>query len=131
LTNTGRTLMRLRRCGFMSAVVEKWLRKIDRRQDLWGFADVIACHPREGFLLVQTTSAAHVGDRLAKAKARPELAIWLAAGGRFEVHGWARRAGGWRCRVVEVRAGDLEPMELVALPKRRRGRLLQPASLFS
>lgn len=51
-------------------------------------------------------------------------------GGRFEVHGWAPRAGGWRCH-VEERAGELEAMELVSLPRRRRGRRYQPADLFA
>lgn len=125
MTTVGRSLLRLRRLGYQAGVVERWLPKIDKRSDLWHFGDIIGCHRREGFLLVQCTTSAHVGDRLAKAQARPELAFWLAAGGRFEVHGWVKRGDRWHCRVVEVKAGDLDLVELEPLPRRRR-RLNQP-----
>lgn len=126
MTTIGRTLLRLRRLGYQAGVVERWLPKIDKRSDLWHFADVIGCRRRGGVLLVQCTTSAHVGDRLAKARARPELAFWLAGDGRrFEVHGWTKRGARWHCRVVEVKAGDLEPVELEPLPRRRR-RMNQP-----
>jgi hypothetical protein len=92
---TGRTLIYLRRAGFLVAVVESWIPHAHLRRDLFGFADVLAVHPRDRlFLLVQTTSIAHLAGRLKKAKRRPELAAWLRAGGLFEVHGWAQRADG-------------------------------------
>jgi hypothetical protein len=43
----------------------------------------------------------HVANRLAKAKARPELRSWLAAGA-IEVHGWTKRGGKWRVKRVAV-----------------------------
>jgi len=127
---TGRTLDLLRKSGYLADVVERWLPRINRRRDLFGFADVLAVHRRLGFLLVQVTTAAHVPDRLEKARHRPELEVWLAAGGRFEVHGWALRSGRWLCRVVEVTGADLVPMETIPLPVRRRGRAWKQRGLF-
>jgi hypothetical protein len=96
VTPTGRSLVYLRRLGFTAAVVERWLPRVQLRQDLFGVADVLAFHPRDRlFLLVQVTTAGHVAHRLAKAKGRPELAAWLRAGGRVEIHGWQQRAGRW------------------------------------
>jgi hypothetical protein len=41
MTTIGRTLTLLRRYGFIAAVVERWIPRIDRRRDLWSFADVL------------------------------------------------------------------------------------------
>jgi hypothetical protein len=120
MTPTARTLTYLRHAGFLAAVVESWVPHANLRRDLFGFADVLAVHPRDGlFLLVQTTTAGHLAHRLAKAKGRPELVAWLRAGGRFEVHGWAERAGRWEVRRVEVRGEDLADVVLCAPPRRR------------
>ena len=72
LTPTARTLVYLRRQGYLTAVVESWIPHANLRRDLWGFGDVLAVHPRDRlFLLVQVTTTAHVAHRLAKAKSRP------------------------------------------------------------
>jgi hypothetical protein len=121
-TPTGRTLDLLRKQGFLADVVERWLPRVERHRDLFGFADVLAVHPRDRFfMLVQVTTAGHLAHRLAKAKRRPELASWLRAGGRFEVHGWELRAGRWQMRRVEVRGEDLADVVLFA-PRSRRAR---------
>jgi hypothetical protein len=120
LSPTGRSLSFLRHAGFLAAVVESWVPHANLRRDLFGFADVLAFHPRDRlFLLVQVTTAAHLAHRLAKAKRRPELVAWLRAGGRFEVHGWVQRGGRWEFRRVEVRGEDLADVVLCA-PGRRR-----------
>jgi hypothetical protein len=122
MTPTARTLNLLRREAFLVAVVESRVPHVGVRRDLWHFADVLAVHPRDGlFLLVQVTTAAHVAHRLAKAKSRPELAVWLRAGGRFEVHGWWDRGGRWAVRGVEVKGEDLADVVLAA-PRPRRAR---------
>jgi hypothetical protein len=111
----------LRREGFQAAVVERWLPHANVRQDLFGFADVLAFHPRDRrFLLVQATTADHAGHRLNKARAQPELALWLRAGGAFEVHGWTRREDRWHVRRVAVRPEDLAGVVLAAPPRRRQ-----------
>src|SRR5262249_12213986 len=125
-TPTCLTLDALRRSRFVTETVEKWLPRVNRRRDLFGCIDIIAVDRREpGILAVQATSLAHVTDRLAKAKSKPALAAWLKAGGRFEVWGWARRDGRWEVKIVAVRAGDLEPMVVMA-PARRSKRPWQP-----
>jgi hypothetical protein len=102
-------------------VVERWLPHAHVRRDLFGFADVLAVHPRDRlFLLVQATTVDHVAGRLTKAKARPELAAWLRAGGAFEVQGWTRKEKRWHCKRVAVRAEDLAAVVLAAPPHRRR-----------
>src|SRR5437016_410518 len=89
LTTVGRSLVLLRRLGFLADVVERWLPKIERRRDLFGFGDVLAVHPRDKlFLIVQATSLSNVGARLTKAKSKATLKVWLHSGGQFEVWGW-------------------------------------------
>jgi hypothetical protein len=113
MTPTARSLTYLRRLGYLPAVVESWVPHANLRRDLFGFADVLAVHPRDKlFLLVQVTTAGHLAGRLAKAKRRPELAAWLRAGGRFEVHGWEHRAGRWQVRRVEVHGPALADVVL-------------------
>ena len=118
---TARTLDLLRREGFIAAVVEKWLPRVNLRQDVWGFGDVLAANPvNRVVLLIQATTADNVAHRLAKAKGKPELAAWLRSGGRFEVHGWALRGGRWHVRRVAVQAEDLAGIVVAELPRRRR-----------
>ena len=128
---TQRTLTYLRRAGFLVAVVESWVPHANVRRDLWSFADVLAVHPRDSlFMLVQVTTAGHVAQWLAKAKGCPELAVWLRAGGRFEVHGWRQRAGRWVLRRVEVRGKDLADVVLSARRLRRARKGERQPELF-
>jgi hypothetical protein len=133
---TARSLARLRRLGYLADPVERWVANVGPeargiRRDLWHFGDVLAVHPgRREFLIVQATSLPNVGARVAKAKGRPELALWLAAGGRFDVHGWTKRRGLWAAKVVEVRADDLADVVLEVPPRKRRRSPWQPAGLF-
>lgn len=89
---TARTLEELRRQGYTAAVVEHWNPWAKVRQDLYGFIDVLAIKTDEpGVLAIQTTTTGHVANRMEKAKASPNLGIWLACKNRFEVWGWAKR----------------------------------------
>lgn len=111
---TSRTLQRLRQLGYVADVVERFVAAAQKRRDWCGFADILAAHPDLGqVLLVQATTGSHVAARLAKAQARPEMAAWLRAGGKFEVWGWQQRNGAWSLRRVEVQPGgaavDLTP----------------------
>jgi hypothetical protein len=122
MSPTALTLRALRRSGFLADVVERWLPHVNRRRDLFGCIDIVAIDWREpGILAVQTTSIGHVADRLAKARRRPELTAWLRAGGRFEVHGWAKRGERWRVKIVAVHPENLEPMVVQSIPRRQRG----------
>jgi hypothetical protein len=116
---TSTTLQRLRQYGYACDVAERFIAAVQRKKDLLGFADVVAVKAGEPILAVQATSLAHVGDRLKRCTARPELHAWLKAGGRFLVMGWYLRNGLWDVKEVEVRGDQLEPFTLRA-PKRRR-----------
>jgi hypothetical protein len=99
--------------------------------DLFGFADVLAVHPRDRlFLLVQCATAGHAAHRLDRARRRPELLDWFKAGGIFEVHGWSKRGNRWTVRRVAVQAEDLAAAPLRSQPTRRKKRDRQPL-LFS
>jgi hypothetical protein len=88
---------RLRSLGFAVEVVERWLPHAAVRRDCFGWADLLACHARDGIIaLVQVTTAGHLAARIDKAKQRPELLAWLKAGGRAWFHGWEERAGRWK-----------------------------------
>jgi hypothetical protein len=130
---TARTLTRLCDLGYHAVVVERWIPQANVRRDAFGFGDILACHPGEHVvLLVQATTVAHVAHRLAKARALPELAAWLRAGGQFQVWGWEQRGGRWQPRIVAVEAQDLTAVVLQA-PRRRRpkGRPVEPLDLFA
>lgn len=131
MTTVSRSLDYLRRLGFLAAVVESWIPHLNRRRDLFGFADVLAIHPRDRlFVLVQVTTAGHVADRLAKARGKAELALWLRAGGLFEVHGWTLHNGRWQVKRVGVKPEDLEPVPLTNLPSKRRRKGERQTMLF-
>jgi hypothetical protein len=93
--------------------------------------DVLAIHPRDRIImLVQATSHAHIGDRLTRCQGRPELAVWLKAGGQFEVHGWEHRSGRWEVKRVTVSAADLQPVVLTPPRPRRVARKGQRQGLL-
>lgn len=103
MTPTQRSLKLLRAAGYLCAVVEHWnaWRKI--RQDLFGFADILAVRGNET-LLVQTTSGSNVSARLAKIRSSQAADLWLSSPTRaIRVHGWAKRGPRgkrkvWTCR---------------------------------
>jgi hypothetical protein len=126
VTPTARPLALMRRSGYLAAVVERWIPRINRRRDLFGCFDVLAVHPvRQEIALIQTTTADHLAHRLAKVKAIPELPGLLAAGCHVQVHGWQRQGTGWRVKIVAVQAEDLAAV-VVNAPARRRKRPQQP-----
>lgn len=96
---------RLRRDGYLVAVVEKWNPWTKTRHDLYGIGDLLAIRDDET-LLVQATSKANVSHRIVKIHANAFLPRLLRAGWRVEVHGWAKaaRTGRFECRVVEISA---------------------------
>ena len=102
---TQRSLALLRKTGYTVAVVERWNPHAMIRQDLFGFADLLAIAPQ--MIAVQTTSGPNVSARIAKIRDNPNAALWLAAGHRIIVHGWSKRGprGGrktWHCREEEI-----------------------------
>ena len=109
---TQRSLAWLRDNGYTVAIVEHWNQYARIRQDLFGFGDLLAVHPaNRDILIVQTTSGGNVSARVTKILQEPRAAVWLAAGGTIQVHGW-RKVGPagkrklWALRRVPVTFSD-------------------------
>jgi len=98
---TARTLAEMRKRGYLVQVVEKWIPAVRRRQDLYGFIDVLAI--REGEIVgVQATSGDNVASRVAKIAEHEHVGAVRRAGIRILVHGWRRNAAGrWVLREVD------------------------------
>ncbi len=98
---TARTLAEMRKRGYLVQVVEKWIPAVRRRQDLYGFIDVLAI--REGEIVgVQATSGDNVASRVAKIAEHEHVGAVRKAGIRILVHGWRRNAAGrWVLREVD------------------------------
>jgi len=79
--------------GWTVDVVEQRIPHCFITRDFCNFADLIAFGPGLGIMAVQVTGGGHMNERIAKIKAEPRAAIWLAAGGRIQVHDWVKRAG--------------------------------------
>lgn len=110
MTPTKRSLDHLRALGWTCCVVEKWIPQVRQRKDAFGFGDILAVRVGSpGATLVQTTTASNMSARIAKIRETAEAGIWLAAGNRILVHGWAKRGprGGrkvWAVTEVEIGA---------------------------
>jgi hypothetical protein len=64
-------------------------------KDLFGIFDLIAMSPVRGIMGIQVTggtSTSNFHARVAKIKAEPRAGIWLASGGRIQVHSWEKVA---------------------------------------
>lgn len=90
--------------GWTCFVVEQRIPKTFITRDVYGFADIIACNPRMGIMLVQATGGDNFTTRIKKVKAEPRHAIWLASGGRIQVRCYVKRAGKKQreCRLMEI-----------------------------
>jgi hypothetical protein len=110
MTPTARSLRFLREQGWVADVVERRMPGCAITKDFLGFADILAVRPGElGVQAVQTTTRAHQAHRYAKVQASGYLSLWLAAGNRAVVHGWAKvgKRGArktWEVTVQEVTA---------------------------
>lgn len=112
---TQRSKAALQKAGWTVAIVERWNPHARIRQDLFGFADLLAIKAGEAPLLVQVTSGAHVNDRKAKILDLETPLTALQSGMRIEVHGWRKlkvKRGGkamkWEPRVIEITAQDFQ-----------------------
>lgn len=91
--------------GWTVAPVEQTIPHCFIKRDCYNFADLLACSPTRGIMLVQATggkSTSNFHARVAKIKAEPKAAIWLASGGRIQVHSWEGVGSKRECRVFEV-----------------------------
>lgn len=104
-TPTQRSLARLREAGYTVAIVERWNPHAKIRQDLFGFADLLAIRTGE-IVLVQTTTAVNIAARRKKIREEPRYLLWLAAGGKVLLHGWRKVKNRWECVEETMNAKD-------------------------
>ncbi len=90
--------------GWTVSVTEQTIPRCFIKRDTYGFADLLCCSPSRGIMLVQATGGGNGSTRAIKVRQEPRSAIWLASGGRIQVHDWVKRAGkkDRECRVLEI-----------------------------
>lgn len=109
MSPTQRTLKYYRDLGYICWIVEKFNVYIKRRQDLFGFIDIVCIKEDEkGVLGIQSTSGDNISARIKKSIAVPALKVWLMAGNRFVVQGFRKNIKGrYVERQVEITLKDL------------------------
>jgi hypothetical protein len=95
---TQRSLKIMRERGYHCEIVEKWNSFVKIRQDLFGFIDVL-CLGQNEIIGVQTTTSAHMAERIHKIKDHANYQAVVDSGIKILVHGWVKRTNGrWECR---------------------------------
>ena len=90
---TARTLAECRKRNWHAGVVERYNTFSGKKNDLFGFIDLVALDGQPGLLGIQATSTPNMSSREKKIRIDcAELAhAWLMAGNRLEVWGWGKR----------------------------------------
>jgi hypothetical protein len=102
---TGRAIKELEAQGWTVERVEQKIPHTFISRDCFGFADLLAISPSRGIVLVQVTagySASNFNARVAKIKAEPRAAIWLASGGRIWVWSYEGKGNDRELREIEI-----------------------------
>ena len=108
MSPTQRTLEALRSQNALVGVVERYIAPAKTRIDLFGLFDLVAIR-YDKIVGVQCTSGDHHAEHLNTMwEKRPEMVLWLRAGGEIEL--WSWRLGGprgkrkvWTERVTKFR----------------------------
>ena len=103
MTPTQRTLKLLRAEGWTVAIVEKTIPHSFIKQDMGGFADIVAWAPGRGILAIQATDGTSVSKRLAKIDALATAKSWCLSPARLEVWGWRKVGARGKRKTWEVR----------------------------
>lgn len=96
---------KLQEGGWIVGTVEQRIPHCFITRDLFRFIDLIAMSPTRGIMGVQVTGGASTSNfhaRVAKIKTEPLHAIWMASGGRIQVHSWEGKGKDRTCRVFEI-----------------------------
>ena len=101
ISPTQNTLKKLRKEGYLTAVVEHWNPFAHIRQDLFGIIDVIGVRLGET-IAVQSTSYSNTSARVRKMEDSDNLARLREAGWIIHVHGWHKPKHRWECRVIDI-----------------------------
>lgn len=101
---TGESVKYLERDGWTCWKVEQRIPTTWITLDAFGFGDILAMSPSRGIMLVQATGGDNGASRIAKIRSEPRSAIWLASGGRIQVHDHVKRVGiiGRVLRIMEI-----------------------------
>jgi len=109
---TQRSIKMLKDDGWEVAIVEKWNPFVKIRQDLFGFADLIAMRPGSTPQLIQVTTTG-IASRIEKIKDEPRALTALLSGFEIYGHGWRKlkvKRGGkairWEPRIIQVTKDD-------------------------
>ncbi len=108
---TARSIKALEADGWTVERVEQRIPHTFITRDCYGFGDLLACSPSRGIMLVQVTGGTSTGNfhaRVAKIKAEPRAAVWLASHGRILVHSWER---GTKSKERTLRVFEVTPEE--------------------
>ncbi len=95
------SLRQLRSQGYRCEITEHFNHWSQRRQDLFGFVDILAVGNGHT-LAVQTTTYSNVSARVKKIRQSDALSDLLACGWQISVHGWRKPKSRWICRIVEI-----------------------------
>lgn len=91
--------------GWTCAVVEQTIPHTFIKRDIFSFGDILAMSPSRGIMLIQATggtSTSNFHARVAKTKSEPRHAIWLASGGRIQIHSHEGKGSKRRLRILEI-----------------------------
>ena len=101
-----RSLKDLRENGWTCCIVEKWIAPIKKRQDAFGFADILACRalPTDRLdvngkmvfvvgqvALIQATDHTSHAKRREKTLSLPEFLKWKQSGGLVFLDSWGKK----------------------------------------
>ena len=109
MSPTQRSLKFLRDSGWTVAIVEKWNQWAKIRQDLFGFADLVSIKAGEGIVAVQVTTKSNMSARVKKILSEPRALVWVQAGGKIEVHGWAKQGERGKRKKWELTKTEVTP----------------------
>jgi len=86
-----RSMAWLRKLGYLVAKVEKFNSFIKIRQDMFGFADIVAIRTDKfGVLAIQTTHVNFTDDHIELLRKLPVVKVWLDAKNRIWLIGWGK-----------------------------------------
>ena len=97
--------------GWTVGTVEQRLPHCFITRDLFGFIDLVAMAPSRGFLAVQATGGGNMAARVSKIRQEARAGLWLASGGRIQVHDWVKRKGQKQreCKIMEIKISEAQP----------------------
>lgn len=105
---TTRSLQELRKEGYTAQVVEHFNLFAKVRVDLFKVIDIVAVREDiDGVLGIQACITGDILKRTKKALETPELLVWLKAGNKFEVWGWAIRGARGKRKKYQLKVKTL------------------------